>query len=653
VTDWGALVNPTVVDPKMRLPGVTVALTIVPVPDNATVCGLLLALSVKTKVAVRVPVAVGWNTILAVQLDEAARIAPQKLLTIAKSPVSGPDMETLVIGMATGLPSLKVAICTGLDVPTSNVPNVRLVGEAVALPIWPVPDKATVWGLFPAESENVSVAVRVPVVDGVKVTETVQLAEGARLAPQVLAEIAKSPALAPDIAMLFRLMGSDGPLVSVTVRGALAVCGAVGGNTRLDGETLALATAAVPVKATVRGLPAESVIVSVAVRVPAAEGVNETEMLQLEEGAKLAPQVLPEIAKSPAFAPEMAILFTLNATVPPFVNVTVCGALVEPTASSEKDRLVGTTLALSMAPIPESATVCGLLLAASAKVRLAARAPNADGVNAIPTVQLAEAAKVAPHVLLEIAKSLELAPVTETLLIEIAVAPLFCNVAVWGAEVDPRLTMPKERADGLGMASIAGVPLPDSETVWVGLLPVCVRVRVAVRVPVTVGSKVTVAMQLEPAKREAPQVLFEIEKSPALGPEIAMLLMAIVDELSFVSITCCEFPDAPMGTLDQERLAGFTLTPETEMQPVSSRAHPVRSRLRRSAQGLIRAGADRGFTSKRGAEFMGNGEIPAEPRPRSAGAIRGSLPGSCIFEIREGLPTFSDSIWIDQISGRI
>ena len=41
--DWGALVNPTVVDPKMRLPGVTVALTIVPVPDNATVWGLLLA----------------------------------------------------------------------------------------------------------------------------------------------------------------------------------------------------------------------------------------------------------------------------------------------------------------------------------------------------------------------------------------------------------------------------------------------------------------------------------------------------------------------------------------------------------------------------------------------------------------------------------
>jgi hypothetical protein len=109
---WGALASPTIVDPKERLLGVTVALTMVPVPDNATVWGLLLALSVKTNVAVRVPVAVGWNTMLAVQLDEAARVAPQKLSTIAKSPASGPDMETPFIGMATGLPLVSVAICT-------------------------------------------------------------------------------------------------------------------------------------------------------------------------------------------------------------------------------------------------------------------------------------------------------------------------------------------------------------------------------------------------------------------------------------------------------------------------------------------------------------------------------------------------------------
>jgi hypothetical protein len=314
-------------------------------------------------------------------------------------------------------------------------------------------------------SENVNVAVRVPVVDGVNVTEMVQVAEGARLAPHVFAEIAKSPALAPDIVMLFRLIGSDGPLVSVTVRGALVVCGAVGGNTRLDGRTLALATAAAPVKATVRGMPAESVIVRVAVRVPVAVGVKVTAMLQLDEGARVAPQVLLAIAKSPALAPEMAMLFTVNAAVPPLVNVTVCGELVEPTACRAKDRLVGFTLAVSMAPVPESATVCGLVLAPSVKIRLATRAPNADGVNAMPTVQLAAGARLVPHVLLEMAKSAALAPVTETLLIAIAEAPLFCSVAVCGAVVVPRLTMPKESEDGPAVALIAAAPLPESETV--------------------------------------------------------------------------------------------------------------------------------------------------------------------------------------------
>jgi len=83
----------------------------------------------------------------------------------------------------------------------------------------------------------------------------------------------------------------------------------------------------------------------------------------------------------------------------------------------------------------------------------------------MPTVQLAEGARVEPQVLLEMAKSAALAPVTETLLIEIAEVPLFSSVAVCGAVVVPRLTIPKLREDGLAVALIAGVPLPDNETI--------------------------------------------------------------------------------------------------------------------------------------------------------------------------------------------
>ena len=54
----------------------------VPVPESATVWGLLVAESLKFKVAVRVPVAVGEKTIVAVQAAEAARLVPHVLLEI-------------------------------------------------------------------------------------------------------------------------------------------------------------------------------------------------------------------------------------------------------------------------------------------------------------------------------------------------------------------------------------------------------------------------------------------------------------------------------------------------------------------------------------------------------------------------------------------
>ncbi len=430
------------VAPKFRLPGVTVAPTIVPVPERATVCELLVALSLKTRMAVRVPVAVGWNAMLAVQLDEAPSSATQLLVTMAKSAASGPNILTLVIGIATGLPLFKLAVWIGLDVPTSNVPKVRLAGATVALPISLVPDNTTVCGLFEAVSVKDSVAVNVPVAGGVKVIETLQAAESARLAPQLFAEIAKFAVLAPDMVMLFTLMGSDGPFVSVTVNGALVVLGAVGGNVRVEGETLALTTAPVPESATISGDPAESVIVSVAVRGPVAVGSKLIAMVQLAETARLTPQVLPATAKSPAFGPEMTILLTLSAAVPPFVNATVCAELLVPITSTAKLRLPGFTVALSIAPNPESVTVCGLLLAPSMKTKLAVRALSADGVNVIPTVQVAAGARAEPHVLVEIAKSKALAPVTETLLIGIAEAPLFCSVAVCTPLTAPRYYWP-------------------------------------------------------------------------------------------------------------------------------------------------------------------------------------------------------------------
>jgi hypothetical protein len=74
-----ALVEPTFTDPNES--DVELKATDPPVlaganPERAVVCGLGLAESLKFRVAVNVPLAVGANTIFAVQLDPAARLVP-------------------------------------------------------------------------------------------------------------------------------------------------------------------------------------------------------------------------------------------------------------------------------------------------------------------------------------------------------------------------------------------------------------------------------------------------------------------------------------------------------------------------------------------------------------------------------------------------
>jgi hypothetical protein len=100
--------------------------------------------------------------------------------------------------------------------------------------------------------------------------------------------------------------------------------------------------AVVPVSATVCGLPPPSSLIDTeAVLVPAAVGVNVTLMVQVPAAATLAPQVFV-CAKSPASTPVMltpSIVIVADGRV--FVSVTVCSALVAPTAWSAKVKLTG------------------------------------------------------------------------------------------------------------------------------------------------------------------------------------------------------------------------------------------------------------------------------------------------------------------------
>jgi len=78
-----------------------------PIPDSATVCGELVALSLTDSVAVSADGTLGSKSTRMAQLLCGARLAPQ-LLACWKSPLS---MEMLEIASATSPPFVSVTFC--------------------------------------------------------------------------------------------------------------------------------------------------------------------------------------------------------------------------------------------------------------------------------------------------------------------------------------------------------------------------------------------------------------------------------------------------------------------------------------------------------------------------------------------------------------
>jgi len=396
----------------------------VPVPVNATFCGLPLPLSVKLSNALRVPAAVGLNVTEAEQLDDAARLAPHVLLAIAKSPAFVPEIPTLLIVIADDVPFVNVADCAALVAPTVVLANVRPVGLADTLPDPPVPSpvSATLCGLLVAESLNTRVAARFPMVVGAKTIVAVQLADAASEDPHVLLLIRKSPGFVPDIAMLLIVIVLVPLFVSVTGFGPPLLPTATFTQFKLVGETLALPEPDTPVPESVTFcglLLAPSAKLSVADRAPDAPGLNVIDTVQLAELPRLLPQVLLEMAKSPAFVPEIATLLIAIDDDSPFVSVVDFAALVDPTVTLPNAIDVGLTETVPLAetPVPVSATVPA---PEPLKFIVALRVPVAVGAKTTFTVQLDDAASDVPHVLLKTLKSPGLAPVNVMLLIVIA-----------------------------------------------------------------------------------------------------------------------------------------------------------------------------------------------------------------------------------------
>ena len=212
------------------------------------------------------------------------------------------------------------------------------------------------------------------------------------------------------------------------------------------------------------------------------------------------------------------------------------------------------------APPPVSAIDCGLLLAESLNLKLALRAPAALGAKMIFAVQLADAASVAPHVLLKTRKSPGFVPANPMLLIVIEVVPLFSALPSW-APLPPTGTETQLRLGGVtdALPDEFVVPVPVNETFCGVLLAESLKFSVALRAPVVVGPKMIFAVQLADAASEAPQVLLNTRKSPGFMPVNVMLLIVIAAVPLFLSVITFWAPFPPTGTDTQ-----FSPTGETD-----------------------------------------------------------------------------------------
>ena len=140
------------------LPGVLLLmLPYLPVPVRLEDCGLPTALSLTCKLPVRVPVCVGVKITLILQLALAARLVEQVDEETLKSPV----VEVEIPVRATLCLLVRVKTLAPLLDPTLVAGKVLVAGVNVTGTV-PVPERATVCGLFAALSVMVKVPVRAP-----------------------------------------------------------------------------------------------------------------------------------------------------------------------------------------------------------------------------------------------------------------------------------------------------------------------------------------------------------------------------------------------------------------------------------------------------------------------------------------------------------
>jgi hypothetical protein len=302
--------------------------------------------------------------------------------------------------------------------------------------------------------------------------------------------------------------------------------------------------------------------------------VNTTLMVQLDLAARLVVQVVADTLKSPV----VEIAMPVSATLCLLASVNTFAGLLVPTFSAGNVLLVGVNVACTV-PVPDSATVCGLLGELSVSVKVPVRVPTWVGVKVTSILQLLPAASVLPQgfVLVVWPKS----PLVAMLLMFSVEVPVLVSVTAFAALVTPTTVLANVRDVGdtvtvgplllvltvrLSVVVFDNVPeTPPMVTVTVPVAAVALAVKVSVLV-------VVAGLGLKPAvtplgKPEAERVTLPLK------PFCGVMVIVLVPLLPCVMVTLFGLAEsvkfgAPPGQLFT-RLAAFTVP-----IPVA-KSHPV------------------------------------------------------------------------------
>jgi hypothetical protein len=249
-----------------------------------------------------------------------------------------------------------------------------------------------------------------------------------------------------------------------------------------------------------------------------------------------------------------------------------------------KPRLVGLRLATgagTAVPEPLRVTVCGELEALSATESVAVKLATDAGVKVMEIVQLAEAARAVPQVLV-CAKSVGLAPVIEIAMPVSEALPVFDNVMVEAALVvfTVWFAKPSEAGESEATGAVGEVAVPFKVMVWT--VPsifnaLSVSLSVPLILPLVAGVKLMGRVHDVAAASVAVSNEVEVNNGHAVAPVLFRLKLG--EMLGFVPVAGIGKVNVAFPMFEKVTVCGLSLLVEPTLVEAKVRLGPAPSAI--------------------------------------------------------------------------